>query len=442
MAASWKELHTLVHSMTPAEKGYFRKFTSGFSGASAHYVRLFNTLAATVEFSEKSIRKNLPEGARNIHSIRRFLFDQIMKSLRSFHQHHSVAHTLRQMLDDIALLKERQLYALCKDLIDQGLELAEKHQQYTYRIMLLVEKRQLLKFENESVQRKEAAIIANEIIRHANSIVQVESIKQSHQISLEWINKNIPLRDSAIEQAAQSLLEKLLHTNINELKDFNERNFLNAAISNIYYLFNEMENSIRYQEYSVAELESVDLQSIRRQLGYASAIFNLCSLYVTAQNQPGVAICINKLEKIKTDNDSEKTFIQELIQYAEILMIKAGATPETHSLEKINVFLQKPGVIPTLYYDAQYTLLVFYVRNTQWESALEVTDFLLSREFQHAQISTHVHARLLHILIHFELGNHLLLPALIRHTYRFMLRIELKYLIEKQLLLKKISLLE
>lgn len=56
--------------------------------------------------------------------------------------------------------------------------------------------------------------------------------------------------------------------------------------------------------------------------------------------------------------------------------------------------------------------------------------FLLSNENTHAQISIHIHSRLLQILVHYKLGNMLLLPSLIRHTYRFMLKHELSYKIE------------
>ncbi|MBL0279125.1 MAG: hypothetical protein IPQ11_02140 [Bacteroidetes bacterium] len=52
----------------------------------------------------------------------------------------------------------------------------------------------------------------------------------------------------------------------------------------------------------------------------------------------------------------------------------------------------------------------------------------------HSQISFHVHVRLLHILVHYKNNNMQLLPFLIRSTYRFMLKQELNYQIEKSLL--------
>ena len=96
------------------------------------------------------------------------------------------------------------------------------------------------------------------------------------------------------------MLTSLLEIDLSAFTNFNSLNFLFASISNIYFLFNDLDNAILYQQRSVKLLETIDLKKIKRQIGYASAVYNLCNLYVNNKNEKGVAICIKKLSDIQT----------------------------------------------------------------------------------------------------------------------------------------------
>ncbi len=434
MQISWSQLYDLVHSMSGSEKGHFKKSVSGYSQKEHGYVMLFNILAGMKVFEEKLFEKKMYGKVKSIYSTRRFLYEQLIRSLRVYHAEDSIAFQLRQLLDEVAILKERKLNEFSNELISKGLKLAEKHDQYSYKMMLLVEKRQMLKFENEQVRKQQTEIVTGEIIATAGVIVQIEMIKKSHEQTLEWINRNIPLRDDLIRKKAENLLTSLLEIDLSAFTNFNSLNFLFASISNIYFLFNDLDNAILYQQRSVKLLETIDLKKIKRQMGYASAVYNLCNLYVNNKNEKGVAICIKKLRDIQTLDEAEIEYIDNLIHYAEIAEMKAGKNVSKKELHKIQEFLKLPKVIPALFSDAQFTLLSYNIYINDWGNALQHINFLLSNENTHAQISIHIHSRLLQILVHYKLGNMLLLPSLIRHTYRFMLKHELSYKIEGYLL--------
>lgn len=434
MQISWPQLYDLVHSMSGSEKGHFKKSVSGYSQKEHGYVLLFDSMAGMKVFDEKLLEKRMSGKVRSIYSTRRFLYEQLIRSLRVYHAEDSIAFHLRQLLDEVAILKERKLNDFSSELISKGLKLAEKHNQYSYKMMLLVEQRQMLKFENEQVRKQQTEIITREIIATAGVIVHIEMIKKSHEQTLEWINRNIPLRDDLIRKKAENLLTSLLEIDLSTFTNFNSLNFLFASISNIYFLFNDLDNAILYQQRSVELLETIDLKKIKRQMGYASAVYNLCNLYVNNKNEKGVGICIQKLKDIQTLDEAEIQYIDNLIHYAEIAQIKTGKNVSNKELNKIQEFLQRPQVIPALFSDAQFTLLSYNININDWGNALQHINFLLSSENTHAQISIHIHSRLLQILIHYKLGNMQLMPSLIRHTYRFMLKGELTYKIEGHLL--------
>ena len=422
--------------MTPSEKGYFRKYQTGYSeSGNALYLKLFDTLAAAKELNEKQIDRTVSGKAKNVHSIKNFLEKQILKSLRAYHHKKNISFELRELLDEIEILNDRSLQATSLKLIEKGIALAERNGLSTYQILFQIERRQLLKFHDEHIRKKTADEIIKKLIDAAQLILNIELIKDYHQQSIYWLNTFVPLRDQQIKAEAETVLNKLLDIHDASLRDFNELNFRDAAIANIYLLLNQIEKAIIYQKKTVDLLETIDLKKIKRQLGFASAVYNLCSLYIQQGNAEAIKVCLLKLEGIETDNPVEINFIQAIRMYIHLsILVRNTPVYKEKEIEEMEKFLLLPHPIPNLFYDSQFLLLTYYTKHANWSKAIDKSNYLLGQKNQHSQISIHLHARLLNILIHYKMGHTQLLPALIRHTYRYMLKQELHYELEKQIL--------
>lgn len=436
MGNTWKNLFDLVKTMSPSEKGYFRKYQTGYADKSnVIYLKLFDSLAAAKELNEKQIEATLSGKVKNIHSIKSFLEKQILKSLRAYHHKINIAFTLREMLDEIEILNDRSLQHLSMKLIEKGISIAERTGMSTYLILFLIEKRQILKFYDEHSRKEIGEKVVKKITTGARLILAIEQIRDIHQKSIYWINHFVPLRDAMIRNEAESALEKLLLIQDETLVDFNQLNFRDSAISNIYLLLDKMDLAIQYQRKTISLLETVDLKTIKRQLGYASAVYNLCSLFIQTENINGVSECIMKLEHIDTENPAELNYIDAIIHYIRLaVLVRLTKKWNENEAAQAEKYLLRAHPIPNLFYDSQYLLLTYYVTNSEWDKALDKANYLLSHDNLHSQISIHVHARLLHILIHYKLQHTQLLPALIRQTYRYMFKQELYHALEKEML--------
>jgi hypothetical protein len=85
MADSWKTLHQLIHSMSPTEKGYFRKFQAGYRVKEAKvYDYLFDLLEEMESPNDELILKAMKNRCKNLQSTRAYLYQQILKSLRNY----------------------------------------------------------------------------------------------------------------------------------------------------------------------------------------------------------------------------------------------------------------------------------------------------------------------------------------------------------------------
>lgn len=430
----YESLYRLVQSMSPPEKGYFKKQNLGFSGEERAYIILFDLLAKMEVLDEKVIEKTFNQKVKNIHSVKRFLYEQLIKSLRSFQNGKDVGQQLRSILDEVALLNARNMILQSNKLIEKGIQLANKHNLYTYKMLLLVEKRQLLKYTTETTRKQQVEKITSEIINYTAIIAQVETIKKSHEQTLEWVNTQLPLRNEKIKNQAENLLQTLLQIGAGVFHNFNEQNFLYAAIANLYFLLNDLEKAIYFQQKTLVVLAAVDLKSIHRQISYAAAIFNLNTLFHSSSNDAGMLSCIKKLQTIKPENTSELEYINNLIQFVQIYRLNADPQATDVSLADVETFLQGKTVIPSLYIDGLFKLLVHDIKVKNWQTALNKIDILLSDKNTHAQISNHIHTRMLHILVHYKLQHFQLLPSLIRHAYRFLSKQTLAFEIEQLVL--------
>src|SRR5690349_13396234 len=94
----------LIKTMTPAEKGYFKKQASFQSADDQHtYIKLFNIIDKQGKYDEGKILKRF-EGhrlANNLSAAKNYLYKAILKSLRTYHANTSIDEQLYEMLRNI-----------------------------------------------------------------------------------------------------------------------------------------------------------------------------------------------------------------------------------------------------------------------------------------------------------------------------------------------------
>ena len=436
MKTSWDDLHTLIHAMTPAEKGYFKKFNAGFSGAHLiRYQKLFDAMAGMKLPDADLVEKKFSSTTKNIYSLRNFLQKQILKSLRMYHLENDVSFLLRDSLDTISILNAKGLHKQSNELIEKGLTTAQKYGMTNYSILFLTEKRQQLKFYAETKRNELSHEIRKSLLWHAKAIINKEFIKEAHLKSIYWINTYSPLRDPEVRIEAEQLYENLKNISEEDLTGHNEINLQYAALANICSLLNKRKEAINYQEKTIRLMDGLDIRKMNRVLNYAAAIYNICILTLIEKESAQTTFWLKKLRSIETANEAEQLYIKALAIHVELFLQAINHADYNEGLvEKIEIFLLQEHPVPNVFYDTQLLLLNYYIQHNNWQSALRKSFLLINTDYRHSQVSFHVHVRLLNILVHYKLGNLLLLPSLIRSTYRYIRKLNFQFALEKLLL--------
>ncbi len=436
MKISWADLFTLIHGMTAAEKGYFKKYNSGYTGAGkVQYAKLFDAIAGMKTPDAAFLEKRFSHNTKNIYSLRSFLQKQILKSLRMYHVESDVSFTLRDALDNIAILNAKGMHKQCIDIIEKGLAISQTYGMTNYTILFLTEKRQQLKYYAEAKRNIHANEIRQGLIQQAKTIINKEIIKEAHLKSIHWLNTYVPLRDEKIRTEAETLYLQLKEISEDGLKEYNEKNLWFAALSNICAMLDKTEESITYQQQSIELMDQIDVRKINRVLNYAAAIFNICNLTLGARDTQRSAFWIHKLRRIETANDSETIYIDSLAVYLEFYLHSIRDTGyDAAIVEAVESFLLKEHPIPNVFYDTQLLLLNYYIRHKHYSEALIKSNSILNSDYVHSQSVYLLHVRLLNILVHYKMGNLILLPSLIRSTYRFMRKLNIQFPVEALIL--------
>jgi len=117
-----QELFQLIKSMTPEEKGYFKKFSGRHGSESAVYHKLFDEISSQDAYDEKPMKKKF----KNFAIQKVYLLEVILNSILAGNSdNHLVINTMKQALK-ARILKDRGLYntaeAKLKRLIDSARE--------------------------------------------------------------------------------------------------------------------------------------------------------------------------------------------------------------------------------------------------------------------------------------------------------------------------------
>lgn len=217
MNAKWYELYDLIHSMSPSEKGYFRKFVAGYNRLDDKvYEYLFNLLDKQTTLDEDAVVTNLQTRCKNLHTVRNHLYTQILKSLSSYASNKHLNFELREVLNQVEVLQNRGLHAQADKFIHYGIDKCDNTDSYAYQLLFIHQLKQNIQHQKETNKPALRKMISEKIIQSASFILHRQQILDGYNKSVDWLNTNYPLYDDTVREEAETLLLNLSNIVIND----------------------------------------------------------------------------------------------------------------------------------------------------------------------------------------------------------------------------------
>lgn len=422
------KLFHLVKSLSGSEKRYFKLFVAGQGGKDNKYLQLFEAIDAREEFDEDALREEVyggePIQSRKYSELKAYLYDLILKSLQSYDEKSSVGHRLKNMMQGVRALFRRSLFDDCRDTLYKARKLAYKHEQFNTVLEALDwEKRiayaesdiDFLDGELERISQEEKLVLD-----------KLQAISAYRNIFFRLL---VNLRKySAIKREDQKrkLEKEIIGSPL--LKDYQQANSHTARVTyhriySIYYFaVSDRENFYKRNTELIALMESAPHFLKEDASEYISALSNLIRSCGELGKIREMEENLEKLYRVPPKSlDDELKIHRQYYQAKLSLCLQQGDFDEgvrilNRHLKERARFDQSLFETHTFYY------IYFYITFTagEYSRALDFLNQWLSLPSTVERQDLQSMARILNLMVHYELGNYELLESLIRSTYRFL----------------------
>lgn len=415
-------LSTLIKSLSKSEKRYFKLFCSLQEGSKG-YLYLYDLIRQGVSGKEMKLSFTQRYPKASFDTARKHLYRMLMKSLRSYGSENSVENKLVQLIEDVKILFDRGITALCFAELEKGKNLALRHEKFYYYLILARLELQYLTYL-EFPHLSEAQVVSKQ--EKMREVLEQEQLINRHTALYEilfyrYLHRGMSRSQQQSEQLNDLLLEEhqvniyplacsfasdkvhLLFQSIYFLMTGNGEESLN-----LFYELNELfqQNTHLWQDDPIYYLYLINgiLITLRSIGKYEAMPFFIGRLENISQQAPGLRglaqlLIYQHQMGILIDQRKFEAGISLLKKYEEQNMQKQHTTPNIET---------------TIYFQSA----VVYFGHRRFQQALHCINQVLNAPRTYISNHLYVLCRLLNLLIHFELNNQNYLKYEIRSVER------------------------
>lgn len=411
-------LHELIHSLTSAEKRYFKLFSNRHSSANQkQYVQLFDEIDNQKEYDEAEILELFKESSfvKHFSIAKNRLYHQILKSLDAFYSQDTSEAEINQYIHYSEILFQKALYNQCSKILNTASKLAVKYEKWPALLQIIKRQKRLLELQNyeESKGLSTKALVKQETEILEKLSVEMELWKAKSKLFQQLFTKG-QVRDKSYASKLLPLLKDVEKIGDTKRDSFEAAFLRNHTKSAYYFALGDYKRTYESLKSNI-NLMDKRLELVKDEPSiYISVLTNL--IYVCAKlNRLDESDAylkrsrnLPKMLKSKINKDLElriftNTFSLELA----ILNITADEEKAKKLLLRVEKELLKweeklSEVRKAAFYHSISTL---YFIIGEKRDALRWNNMLLNSINIDQSEDQYCFGQIFHLLIHFEMGN-------------------------------------
>ncbi len=436
------KLFNLIKSLSGSEKRYFKLFaTKNKSNKTNKYVLLFEAIDMQVVFDDEKLKeiiyKNEPILSRKYSEIKAYLYDLILKSLHGYDEKSSVDFKIKGLLHSVRVLYKRSHYEDCKELLQKVKKLAYIYESFANILEVLNWEKQIayaqmdIPFLDSDLDR-----IDEEEKLCVDQINNLSGYKNVFYKVLVNIRKNALMRSEEQRKLFNKIIDTPLLKSIDFAKSHKAKLFYYRTYSLYYYAVLDHEKFYDSCKIILKQMESKPNLMKEDVSEYISALSNFVLSCGLLEKNEEARKNIDKFLEIKTNtlDDELKIYMEyyskSLSLYAFTGEFEQGLKVLKIHLEGLKKFGERSFHKGRFYF--QYFYIYFGIGD--YDKALEFLNQWLNLPRSIERQDLQSLARILNLIVHFEMGNTILLEYLFRSTYRFLRKRNRMYDFEKRVL--------
>ncbi|MEZ4917942.1 MAG: hypothetical protein R2792_02460 [Saprospiraceae bacterium] len=399
----YENLFYLIQSLNKSEKRYFKIEANTEENA---YIQLFDAIEEQKTYDEAQIKSQFQDAGfvRQLSTMKNYLLNKILRSLRNFHSEQSVNFKLLTSLQNIEILYNKGLYELCSSEIKRAEKQAANFQNHFLQVQLVDWKRRVHQALHPSDR---AGILAY--------VKAQQDLLQTSNEYLELLRANIhPEQFSIVHKKSDTLQNTTLRELLSYQKSLSNHDPVMArnTLENLIKKWDARPELIREYLAMYLSVNNNYLAFLIYEKKYQEALQHMEALKKRLpETRYETAIVVKEtLRRINT----------ELEIYRDAGMLAEGKAfiPEVQAFVE-----QHRAIVPPSYWLSfrfQFAYIHFLLKD--FDSALHWINDILNtstpREREENELIKNTHW--LNLLVHFELGNHFAFRYMIDGMKRFL----------------------
>lgn len=435
------KLHRLIRSLSVPEKRYFRIFIRGKTERDSKYLLMFETLAAMEVFDEEEVKKqvyrNQPPTERTAYpKLKAYLYDLVIKCLQTFDEQRSSEHRLNQLLQGVAVLFKRGHYDDCHDLLHKASRMARQYEAFAHQLEVIRWQKQLAytRMDADYLHKNLEQLLFDEqrVLEQLRNAADYR--KAFFQVYATTLQRASQHRGEGQARHLQNIVSQEVFSSP-DLATSHKARVMYYRTLNIYH-YGAMQFEAFYDtgKTLIALLESQP-HFLRESLSdYIAALSNLILSCGLLRKYDEVRECLQKLGSLKpiTEDDRRKIHRQYFSNFFGLCIYTgefAEAYQEMGRCQR-EAALFDPHAYETASFYAQYAIIC--LGNEDFDGALHHLNQWLGQPRSVEREDLQSLARILLLIVHYEMGNTVLLESLLRSAMRFLQKKNRFFQLEKR----------
>lgn len=433
MARKSDKLHELIKSLSPAEKRYFKIDAARHQlGDGNSYVQLFDALDKQKTYNEDALKKKFAKTAfiNRLSIAKRRLYNQILKSLRSYHSASSHDIVIQNNLHEIEILFKKSLYSHCESILKTTRKLAIKHELFSYISEINRWEKWLIEKDNYAGKSEQKVNTITEssnlALRHLKDENDLWLIKSK---LLEVLNHRGKARSTNDLRHFYGITDKAF-----DKLDYNALSLTNKFLFNhinsaYYFAIDEPEKCEMFLA-SNKDLYEQNQDTFQNEANlYIALLSNLAYVRTRKKDFKGARSCVTALQdftsKLSSDQDKDLTIKAFSSVSSTVLSVAASEGTFKEASKKIPKIVKQMNDLGDKVNPGRRAFICFLIARIQfglgdYNGALKWINQLLNDLSINKSEDMYCFAQILYLIIHLELGHKEHIPHAIRSVKRYL----------------------
>ncbi len=417
-------LHELIHSLNQSEKRHFKIFAQRHVVKGENqYLRLFDILNNLETYDEETVKRELGNSkfAENLSSGKNYLYNLLLRSLRSYNAGRSMRTTLHELWLDINTLMEKGLLRQAAKLIRKAKKLAGS---YHYDLPML----EILLMERKLIRRY-TSNRANELIQDCQDTSANLLNRISYRLKMLDLYENLFLNHRDRNEARQSLLKTVmlaeqLVTEQPQHTSFEVMVYYHILCFNYAKLARDHKKADQHLRALIALYEEHNFMIDEDQEGYINILnnyLNNCFILNRIDEFPPI---LGKMRQMEAQSFKIKALIFQSVYYLEILyhLSRKSYREVILMVPAIKAGLKTYGsnITKARELTISYNIAIAFFLEKDYPQALDWINRILNEPKLEERQDIQALARIFEIVLHYELNNYELVEYLIQSASRYL----------------------